>query len=156
MIAIFMSEISPTEASPAFPGFKPALWLGGSLLAVLTLVIFLAVRDNSQRDQLEAIVQFNAVGDTHYAAIPPGPPAPPYPAIVILHGEPLYPVSYRKHEKREAELVPVARDEASGLNIYQTAPRGKDDADKDSGPAYFVKVGPGEFLKVHPIPPPQQ
>jgi hypothetical protein len=141
-------EETPTVASPDFPGHRLMLRLGVGLLLALALVLLMVLRDNARRSVLERIEQPSAVGDTHYLHLPDPLPVPPFSAVAALDGEPLYPVGYRRNQKRETDLVPVGRDEAVGVTIYQAPAKTKDEADKATEPTYFLKLAPGDFLKV--------
>ena len=143
-----MSDIPQTELPSDFPARTCAMRLGAALLVALMWISILTWRDNANRSKLEAIAQTSAVGDTTYLRLPDKLPEPPYPAVAALHGKPLYPTAYKRHEKREADLVRVSKDEATGLTIYQAPPKAKEEDIKDREPTYFLKVGPGEFLKV--------
>ena len=143
-----MSEIPRTQTTADFPGQAHAKRLGAALLVALSFVLILTLRDNARRSTLEVAVQSSAVGDTTYLRLPADPPPEPYPAVAALHGKPLYPTGYKRHGKREADLFRVAVDEATGLAIYQAPPKAKEEGLKDIEPTYFLKLGPGEFLKV--------
>lgn len=143
-----MSEIPQTEPAHEIFAQRQAVRLGAALLVALALILILTCRDNAHRSTLEVVVQSSAVGDTNYARLPEPEPEPPYQAIAALHGQPLYPTDYKRHERSEADMVRVAVDEATGLAIYQGPPKAKDDETKGPGPAYFLKLGPGEFLRV--------
>jgi hypothetical protein len=142
-----MNESCPTEPVPAFPGQRAAVALCVALLMGLGLALALVLRDNAHRGELEGVVESSAVGDTHYLSIPEPPPPEPFPAVAHLHGQPLIPAGYKRHEKREADLQPLAKDEATGLTIYQAPVKAKEAGEP---PTYFLKTGPGEFLKVRP------
>jgi hypothetical protein len=137
-----------TSPDLPFPGPRAAVYLGAALLAGLALVLAMVLRDNARRSEMEVIVESTAVGDTHYFKIPDPLPPEPFPAVAKLGDKPLYPAGYKRHDKREAEMKPVAKDAGTGVTIYQ-APAKSNEPD-DSAPTYFLKVGPGEFLKVRP------
>lgn len=141
------NESAPPAPDQGFPGSRTALCLGAALLVGLVAVLGMVLRDNAHRTDLEVIVESSAVGDTHYFAIPDPAPPEPYPAVATLEGKPLFPVGYKRHEKREADMQPLARDAATGLTIYQAPAKSKEG---DDSPTYFLKTGPGEFLKVRP------
>jgi hypothetical protein len=142
------TDDTPTEATADFPGHKLAVWLGTGLLTGLVLVLVMVLRDNAHRTALEhIIIPFSAASDTSYLPMPTEPPAPPYPAVATLDGQPLYPVNYRHREKSEVDLVRVGRDEALGINIYQQSSRSRNDDEKDTAQSYYLKLGPGIFLK---------
>ncbi len=142
-----MNESTPIETTTDFPGLRVAVRLGAALLVGLAITLALVLRDNARRSALEGIVESTAVGDTHYLPIPEPLPPEPFPAVAHLHGQPLIPSGYKRHEKREADLQPVAKDAATGLTIYQAPIKAKDAREP---PTYFLKTGPGEFLKVRP------
>lgn len=142
-----MNELSSTESAPAFPGGRQAVILGIGLLAGLLMALGLILWDNSRRTELEGIVESTAVGDTRYFVVPDPAPAEPYPPAAHFQGKPLIPSGYKRHEKREADLQPVGKDEATGLTIYQAPVKPKDAGEP---PTYFLKTGRGEFIKVKP------
>jgi hypothetical protein len=142
-----MNESSPTESAPALPGQRAATILGVALLAALGLTLIFVLRDNAHRTDLEVVVESSAVGDTRYLSIPEPPPAEPYPVVAHFQGQSLIPTGYKRHEKREADMQPLGKDKATGLTIYQAPMKAKDAGEP---PTYFVKIGPGEFLKVRP------
>lgn len=144
---------SKAEASGHFPGLHIAVRLGAALLAGLALVLVMVWRDNARRTQLEVVVESSALGDTHYLRLPAGPMPDPPPQVATLRGQALFPVSGKRHEKNEVELFRVARDEATGLTIYQAPAKAKGEGESESTPTYFLKLGPGEFLKVRPARP---
>ena len=144
-----MSDSSTTEPSHEFPGRRVAVQLGGSLLGALVLVLVMVWRDNARRAELEVVVESTAVGDTHYLAVPEGAFPEPPPKVAALNGVPLFPIGDKRHDKNDLEMTPVARDEATGLTIYQAPPKTKDGAEKE-GATYFLKFAPGEYIKVRP------
>jgi hypothetical protein len=137
----------PASADPHanFPGQRAAVRLGAALLIGLGLVLALVLRDNARRSTLESIVESSAVGDTRYLPIPDPLPAEPFPAVAHFGGKPLVPAGYKRHEKREADMQAVGTDMATGLTIYRAPVKAKEASDP---PTYFLKVGPGEFVKV--------
>lgn len=156
-----MNETAPTDQTPPatetnFPGLRPALILGAGLLCGLGLSLALVLRDNAHRTELEVITESTAVGDTHYYKLPDPLPEEPFPAVAHFQGQPLIPTGYKQHDKREADMQPLAKDEATGLTIYQAPVKPKDREavakEKEAGepPTYFIKVAPGGFLKVRP------
>ena len=142
-----MNESSSTESEATFPGQRAAVLLGAGLLAALALILALVLRDNAHRRELEVVVESSALGDTHYYTIPDPAPEEPYPAIAHLNGQALIPVGYKRHDRNEGDMEPLAKDDATGLTIYQTPAKGKEAGDPQS---YFIKIGPGAFLKVRP------
>ena len=149
---ITMNESSPTDSGQPFPGQRAAVILGAALLAALGLTLALVLHDNAHRQELEVVTESSAVGDTHYYKIPDPVPEEPYPAIAHLDGQALYPVGYKRHDRNEAEMEPLGIDDATGLTIYQTQPKAKEAGDPQS---YFIKIGPGAFLKVRPAAEPK-
>lgn len=139
-----MNESPSTEASADFPGLSAAVRLGAALLVALALTLALVLRDNARRFTLETVVESSAAGDTRYFSIPDPLPPEPYPAVAHLDGQPLIPAGYKRHEKREADMQAIARDEATGLTIYRAPVKPKEAND---APTYFLKTGPGEFIK---------
>jgi len=144
-----MTESSTTETSHEFPGRRLAVQLGGSLLAALVLVLVMVWRDNGRRDELEVVVESTEVGDTHYLVLPEGGFPEPPPQVAALQGVPLFPVGDKHHDKNDLEMSKAARDEATGLTIYQAPPKTKDGAEKESA-TYFLKIAPGDYIKVRP------
>jgi len=122
-----------------------AVRLGVALLLALGLALALVLRDNTRRSVLEEVKEFSAVGDTRYLAIPDPLPPEPFPVVARLGGRGLVPSGYKRHEKREADMQPVAKDEATGLTIYQAPVKAKDAGEPAT---YFLKAGPGQFIKV--------
>lgn len=145
MTASSPTEPPPQEPVPAFPGQRAAVILGLALLAMLGLSLALVLRDNAHRTELEVVTESSAVGDTHYIKLPDPLPPEPYPVVAHLHDKALVPTTYKHHEKSEAEMKPLMRDEATGVMIYQGPVRPKEAGDP---PSYYLKIAPGEFLKV--------
>jgi hypothetical protein len=142
-----MNEPTPTHA-PIEPAYlRTAVILGVLLLAGLGSALFFVTRDNAHRSEIETVVESSAVGDTRYFTIPDPLPPEPYPPVAHLNGKALIPAGYKRHEKRETEMQPIGRDEATGLTIYQAPVKAKEAAEP---PTYFLKVGRGEFLKLRP------
>lgn len=144
---ITTNESSSADSGQPFPGQRAALLLAVGLLAALGLVLALVLRENAHRHELEVVVESSAVGDTHFYSIPDPAPEEPYPAIAHLNGQALFPVGYKRHERNEADMEPLAKDDTTGLTIYQTPAKAKEAGDPQS---YFIKIGPGAFLKVRP------
>lgn len=143
-----MSEIPQQEQTGAIFAQPYAMRLGAALLIALALILILTWRDNARRSTLEVVVESSALGDTNYLPMPEPPPEPPYAAVALLAGKPLYPAGFKRHERREGDLVRVAVDDRTGLSIYKVAPNAKGEGKGDSEPVFFLKIGPGEFLKV--------
>ena len=142
------NESPSTEATPVFPGRRGAVILGMVLLAALGVALLSVLRDNARRSTLEVVQEASSLDDNQYVFVPQPPPAePPFPVLAHLNGKPLYAAGYKRHTKLEAEMQRVARDEATGLTIYQAPVKAKEAGDP---PTYFLKLGPGEFLKVRP------
>lgn len=144
-----MSESPEHEPPHEFPGRKLAVRLGGAFLVALVLVLGMVLRDNSRRSELEVIAESTAVGDTNYLLVTEATFAAPLAKVATLKGVPLYPVGDKRHDKSDLEMTKVAHDDASGLTIYQAPPKSKEGGEKEAG-AYFVKIGPGEYVKVRP------
>lgn len=138
----------PTETAPGFTGYRQMLWLGGGFLVMLFLALAMVLRDNSRRAEIEQTVETSPFGDTIYLTLPEAPPAPPYPAVASLNGQPLYPVNYKRYEKSEVALERAGRDEATGVSIYRELRQAKDSKDPEAAAIYFLKLGPREYLKV--------
>src|SRR4051812_30828235 len=119
-----MNESNPAESEAALPGQRAAVYLGAILLVLLALVLAMVLRDNAHRSELEVVAESSAAGDTHYYVIPAPLPPEPSPAVAHLDGKPLIPSGFKRHDKREAELQPLAKDEATGLTIYQAPAKG--------------------------------
>jgi len=145
-----MTEDSTTEPNHEFPGRRLAVPLGGSLLVALVLVLAMVWRDNGRRAELEVIVESTAVGDTRYLVVPEGAFPEPPPQVAALHGVPLFPVGDKRYDKSDLEMTRLARDEATGLTIYQAPVKIKEGAEKETGVVYFLKIAPGEYIKVRP------
>jgi hypothetical protein len=145
-----MTEDSPTEPSHEFPGRRLAVPLGGSLLVALVLVLAMVWRDNTRRAELEVIVESTAVGDTRYLAMPDGVFPEPPPQVAVLNGVPLFPVGDKRYDKSDLEMTRLARDEATALTIYQAPAKTKEGAGKETAAVYFLKIAPGEYIKVRP------
>lgn len=124
--------------------------LGGSFLVALLLVLAMVWRDNARRAELETVVESTSVGDTHYLVVPDGAFPEPPPKVATLNGVPLFPVGDKRHDKNDLEMTKVARDEATGLTIYQAPSKTKDGAEKEAAATYFLKFAPGEYIKVRP------
>ncbi len=146
-----MNETPDTEAV----GKPVAVTLGVGLLAAFAFVTGQAFSDGSRRVQIEAVAEVTAVGDTAYSPVP-AEPAPPYPAAAKLDGHPLYPVSAKPARMDETEMRRVGRDAAAGLTVYEAGPKAakSGEAAGSAGRFYFLKVGPGQFLKVGESPQP--
>ena len=143
-----MTDSSSTETSHEFPGRRLAVQLGGSFLGVLLLVLVMVWRDNARRAELEVVVESTAVGDAHYLVVPEGAFPEPPPQVAALNGVPLFPIGDKRHDKNDLEMTKVARDEATGLTIYQAPPKTKGGAEKEAAATYFLKFAPGEYIKV--------
>jgi hypothetical protein len=141
-----MTDISSTENAPEFPGRRAAVYLGGALLVALFLMLVLTWRDNGRRAALETTAEFTAVGDTHYYPMPATLP-PPYPAVALFKGQPLYPADYRRHEFEADDMTRVGVDEKGGYILYQAPKRQKDADERRRYEVYFLKISPKEYLK---------
>ncbi len=145
-----MNESTSTELPQDFPGRGLAWRLGTALLVGLVLTLALVVWDNTRRSTLEGIVEATAVGDTRYVSMPEPLPPKPFLPVAQLDGRPLVPTGYKRYEKDEARMQSVGRDESAGLTIYQELAKKKATGKPVD---YFLKAGPGEFLKVRPADP---
>ncbi len=143
-----MSEIPQPQGTDAIFAQPFAIRLGAVLLVALALILILTWRDNARRSTLEVVTESSALGDTNYLRVPEPPPEPPYAAVAMLNGKPLYPAGFKRHEKREGDLVRVSVDEQTSLAIYKVPPGAKGEGKNEPEPVYFLKIGPGEFLKV--------
>ncbi|MEP6673014.1 MAG: hypothetical protein ABJF10_27890 [Chthoniobacter sp.] len=150
-----MNDTPPAEDAPEFPGRQAALRLGGALLVVLFIVLVLTWRDNGHRAALETTAEFTSVGDAHYFPLPDPLPTPPFLSVAALHGQPLYPADYRRHEYEADDMARVGVDEKGGYILYQAPQKAKDADDRKRGPSYYLKISPKEYLKVRDIKPEQ-
>lgn len=145
---MFMPEPSPTPTAPLeFPGGRAAVRLGLALLAGLALALFMVARDEARRGSLETVAEATGVGDTKYARRPEKP-VEASGALVTLQGEALFAASRKSHGKRDTDMRRVARDEATGLTIYEETRRKKTDAEGTLPRAYFLKLAPGQYLEL--------
>jgi len=143
-----MSETPTAEKEAAFPGRQAAVWLGAGLLVALFVALAVAARDNGRRATLETTAEFTAVGDTHYFPMPRTPPPLPYQAIASLHGEPLYPTDFRRHESPPDDMTRAGVDDRTGCVIYRAHELPKDIDDRQLWAVYFLKISPTEYLKI--------
>ena len=142
-----MTEPSSAENESTFPGRPAVFGLGVGLLVGLLVVLAVTMRDNGRRTTLETIAEFTAVGDTHYFPMPETAPSPPYQPVARLHGKPLYPVDFRKHEATPDDMTRAGVDETAGYLIYQAPVHAKDEDIRKLGNIYYLKISPTEFLK---------
>ena len=145
-----MSDTPSTDETSGFPGRTAAVRMGVVLLVALFLVLVMAWRDNGRRAALETTAEFTSVGDTHYFPMPEPLPSPPYQAVASLHGEALYPVDYRRHDYPADDMTRLGVDEQGGYIIYKAPDRVKDADERRTGPMFFLKVSPKEYLKMRP------
>ena len=145
-----MPQPTLADEPPEFPGRQAALRLGAAFLAALFLVLILVWRDNGQRAQFETTVELTAVGDTHFYPMPGSEPSPPYAPIASIHGQPLYPADFRRHEFRPDDMTRAGLDEEAGFVLYHAPVRRQDAGENPTGPVYFLKISPTEYLKLKP------
>ncbi|MEZ0259301.1 MAG: hypothetical protein ACAI37_28790 [Chthoniobacter sp.] len=149
-----MSNTPSAEQDSDFPGQRAAVCLGAVLLVALFIVLALTWRDNGQRAQLETTVEYTAVGDSSYYPMPANPPAPPYPVVASLKGQPLYPVDYRRREFAADDMTRAGLDEKGGYLLYRGPEKSEKKKDADEikrGPLYYLKISPTEYLKLRTI-----
>ncbi len=145
-----MNELdAPPQSTTIFAG-RSAANLGLALLAGLALVAALGIWSRPKAAELEHFQQVSAVGDAIFF-IPPELAQKPPPAAVTWDGKPLYPVSYKKLDLHETKMVRAGRDPQTGLSIYRSlepvAPQ-PGEREKKGEPMFFLKIGPGAFIKV--------
>jgi hypothetical protein len=115
---------------------RAATWFVGALLAALAGVVAFSVADHPRAAALETFTQATAVGDTHYYTLPKPRLAVPEP-VLTWQGRPLAPLGYEKVVRDDTEMLPVTRDEATGLTLYRQRAGGDD---------LFVKLEVGKYL----------
>ena len=145
-----MHDTPPAESAPDFSGKPWALRLGAGLGAAFALTVAFALFDGTRRTSLEAAAELTAVGDAVFFQMPEPPPKP-RPATPKWAGQPLFPVSLKACRVADSDMRRVAKDEATGLTIYEPgpdAPKTEEVRGKNGERGYFLKLAPGQFLKV--------
>lgn len=141
----------PNAALHDVPGQRYAVRLGLALLAGLLWVAVATLRDNAHRTQLETAQELTAVGDKRYFV----PSAADGRAVAAtMNGQPLSASGAGRHSAPDTEMRRIAKDEATGLAIYQPAARRQQGGGED-GELFFLKIGPGEFVRASPSFPPK-
>ncbi len=129
-----MSNDAPTT----FLAPRSAAWICALLLAGFAGVVAFSVADHPTR---ENFAQTTAAGDTDYFTPPTPLLAVPEP-VFTWQGRAWAPANYEKSKIDDPDMQRVAKDEATGLTIYQ--PRAK------AAGTYFIKIAIGEYLRIEP------
>ncbi|MEY5025705.1 MAG: hypothetical protein RLZZ244_1233 [Verrucomicrobiota bacterium] len=136
--------------SPPTPGMHfprtAALWslalLGGMAIAVRS-----TVDDRTQRPQIERILQNTSVGDTRYYS-PQAQGADP----LAFAGEPLVLAGTSPDPMPDSRMLLVGETDSTRFRLYVPSDRAANGMpngnDTLGGPSWFLKTGPGQFLKV--------
>jgi hypothetical protein len=150
-----MNEPSSSIAEPSVFHARAVAGFGWSLLSAVAVVVLLNAIDRPRRSQLEHHEQVTAVGDNAFFRLPDTAQAAPA-AVAIFRRQELHPVSLKAVEIRDSKMLIAGTDDSGRSRIYTSrdpAPLAEGEVEKKSETAFFLKLGPGKYLKVHATAP---
>jgi hypothetical protein len=124
-----------------------AMRFGAVFLGLFSVVVVFAIVDHARTARLEQFEEVSAVGDTVYfqrATSRQGA------VVATLNGQPLYPVTDQKKELKDTNMVRVAHDQTTGLNIYTPRKARSSEPRKKEQTLYFLKLGRNDYFEVRP------
>lgn len=130
-----------------------AKWAAGfclALLAGLAIVTGVAFYDEHRLTALETTESNTAVGDQAFFPMPSAGAALTAP-VAQFNGTALYPASFKKYEERDSRMIRKGVDDTKPYSIYATTEpvkKLKDESAPAGGNVLFLKVAPGEYLKL--------
>lgn len=141
---VAMNEQSP----PIFFGQRGAVLLGVLLLAGIALMSVVGAFDRSHLKSLETFDHSTAIGDNRFFQPPTDSRAFTSP-VVTLAGTPLFLSKTRSREIDDFRMIRLGVDPSSNVSIYQSKDslEAKEAPGKKGPPIYFLKIGPGEYIK---------
>jgi len=122
------------------------------MLVGLGIVTSVAYYNEHQVPNLESTEESTAVGDKAFFPMPPEENPSKLPAgTVTFNGKPLNAVGVKTYDERDSKMVRIAMDDTKRYAIYSsTEPvkKVKGEPADTGGKVYFLKVGPGKFVKM--------
>jgi hypothetical protein len=120
--------------------------LGGGLL----IAAMVAWNDNQHRDALEAVALPTGLGVEEFVPLPR--PLEFNTELGKFGGLPIYPASLSIRRIQETELEVLVSGLPGEPPVFRRHFAGQDKAPPDGQREYFLKVGRGEYLRVHQGP----
>jgi hypothetical protein len=141
-----------SEVSNEVFGAKWAAGICLALIAGLVIVTGAALYDEHRLAALEQTESNTAVGDKALYPLPgEGSAQNAASPIVQFNGAPLYATSFRKYEERDSRMIRKGVDDSKHYSLYATTEpvkKLKDETAQSGDKLLFLKVGPGEYLKL--------
>jgi len=132
-----------------------AQWAGricAALLLGLGIVTAVAFYDEHRLSSLETTAESTAVGDKALFPLPAmGLPEQATAPIVNFNGKALTPVSSKSYEERDSKMIRIGLDDSQHYSIYSTTEPVKPmkgEGKNDGKTFFFIKTGPGKYLKL--------
>jgi len=141
-----------SESSSEIFGAQWAGRLCVALLVGLGIVTGVAFYDEHRCSQLEATAENSAVGDKAFFPIPAeaAPEQATAPLVVNFNGKALTAVSSRNYEERDSKMIRVGMEDSKRFSVYTSTEAIKPlkgEMGNAGGEVYFLKTGPGKYLK---------
>lgn len=142
---------APVSEHPRIFARPVAVLLGEALLIAFALVILLAGMDKAQRERLESFQEVTAVGDRAFFQLPDELKQEPLQPVAGFRGQPLIPVSLDEVKIRDTKMIRMGRDDTGRHFVYSSrekAPSAEGAREAKDEKFFFLKLAPGEYLKV--------
>ena len=126
-----------------------AKWAARICLALIigfAAITGVAYYDQNRTASLETTEANTAVGDKALFPLPAGGSVK-----ITFHGQVLSPTSLKKYDERDSRMIRKGLDDSKAYSVYAPTERVKSLKGEASNPGeafYFLKVAPGEYLKL--------